>query len=148
LVNDRVDVALAVGADGVHLPEQGLDIASVRRLARQSDFLVGVSTHSPDGAGAAARDGADLVFLGPIFATPTKRSYGPPLGLDAVSAAARAVREARPAVKLYAIGGIASPDMAAELRLRGAHGIAAVRAFMGGEDPGATAAALADVLRP
>ena len=61
LINDRIDVALAAGADGVHLPEKGLPIAVARRLGRPGSFIVGVSVHGADAAGAAARDGADLV---------------------------------------------------------------------------------------
>lgn len=129
VINDRLDVALAAGADGVHLPERGLDVATARRLA--PGLLVGVSTHSPASALAAA--GADYVVLGPIRATPSKAAYGPPLGLDAVREAAAAIAGRVP---LYAIGGIETAEHARLALGAGAHGLAGIRAFA---DPGTLA---------
>src|SRR5688572_9010411 len=92
LVNDRIDVALAAGADGVHLPESGLPIAAARRLSHPGRFLVGTSVHSADAAGAAARDGADLIVCGPVWDTPSKRASGHgPIGPAELGAAARAI---------------------------------------------------------
>lgn len=126
VVNDRVDVALATGADGVHLPEAGLSIAAARALLPPG-ALVGASRHT---AAAAYACDADLVILGPIFATPGK---GAPLGPEALAAAGpRAV----------AIGGIDSPARAAACRAAGALAIAAIRAVWSAPDPGAAAAAL------
>jgi thiamine-phosphate pyrophosphorylase len=121
-VNDRLDVALAAGADGVHLPENGFDVATARRLA--PGLLVGASTHT---RAAAAASTADLVLLGPIYATPDKPAA---LGLDAVSPGA------------FAIGGITSPERAAACRAAGAAGIACIRAVLAAPDPAAAARAL------
>jgi thiamine-phosphate pyrophosphorylase len=140
LVNDRLDVALAAGADGVHLPEAGLPIGVARRLTR-APFLIGVSVHGADAAGAAARDGADLVQLGPVWDTPSKRGMGEPLGVAVVAAAARAVAAAG-AARLYAVGGVTSAERAAAAVAAGAHGVAVIRAVWDAGDAGAAAAEL------
>jgi thiamine-phosphate pyrophosphorylase len=101
-VNRRFDVALAAGADGVHLPATGLPVPRVR-VTSPRGFRVGVSTHSPEEAVQAIDDGADLVVLGPIFETPSKEPFGPPLGLGAL--AALPTREAHGS-EVFAIGGI------------------------------------------
>lgn len=139
LVNDRLDVALAVGADGVHLPEYGLDVATVRQLAGP-DLLIGASTHSAERASSRLREGADLVVLGPIWTTPSKARYGDPLGPDALR------QSARPAPALFAIGGIEGPDRAREAIQAGADGVAAIRAFMADPDPGGAARAFHDAI--
>ena len=144
LVNDRMDVALACGADGVHLPEDGLPVAEARALAPPG-FVVGASSHDPQSAAAKARAGADLVTIGPIWETPSKAAYGAPLGLEAVSRAAAAL-EGRAA--LFAIGGIDGPARAAEARRAGAHGVAAIRAVFAAADPSAAARALGDAKGP
>ncbi len=138
LVNDRVDVALAVGADGVHLPAASFPIAVTRRLVGP-DAWIGRSTHSPAEAEAAAAEGADYVVLGPIYATPSKAAFGPPLGIDAIAAA----RTARP---LLAIGGITA-DRVAAVRRAGADGVAVIRAILDAPDPGAAAAELRAAVR-
>lgn len=131
VVNDRLDVALAAGAVGVHLPEHGLAIEAVRGLlaARPpgAGFTIGASRHSLEGAIAAARAGADLVQLGPIWDTPGK---GPPLG-PATLAAARAALP--PSARLVAVGGIDSAARAREALDAGADAVAAIRASW---DPG------------
>lgn len=132
LINDRLDVALAADADGVHLPENGLDVATARRVARRPEFLIGRSTHSADSAGAAARDGADLVVCGPVWDTPQKRGLGAPIGLDELGRACRAVADAAGGrCRVYAIGGIEEAAHARAVADRGAHGVAVVRAAMG-----------------
>ena len=98
-INDRVDVALMVDADGVHLPETGLPPNEVK--ARYPHLLVGVSTHSKDGAQRAQADGADFITFGPVFDTPSKRKYGPPQGLGQL---AEVVSMAR--IPVLALGGI------------------------------------------
>lgn len=135
VINDRLDVALAAGADGVHLPERGLDLATARRLA--PGLVLGVSTHAPASAIAAAAAGADYVVLGPIRATPSKAAYGAPLGTDAVREAAAAIAGRVP---LYAIGGIETAEHAGAALAAGAHGVAGIRAFA---DPGTLAALIA-----
>ena len=146
LVNDRIDVALAAGADGVHLPEKGLPIAVARRLGRPGSFVVGVSVHGADAAGAAARDGADLVVCGPIWDTPSKRGLGEPLGEAALAQARRAMAGAGSAARLYAIGGVTGAARAEAALRAGAHGVAVVRAVMAAADPAEAARALYDAM--
>lgn len=135
LVNDRIDVALAVEADGVHLASHSLPVAEARRLVGR-DRLLGVSTHAPPEAATAQAEGADFVLLGPIFETPSKRPFGPPLGLEAL-------RAARPGVSipLFAIGGITAAN-APEVMAQGADGVAVISALLAAPDPGAAAKAL------
>jgi thiamine-phosphate pyrophosphorylase len=143
LVNDRLDVALAAGADGVHLPEHGLDVAAVRAVAGP-DFLVGVSRHSAGDAAAAARAGADLIVCGPVWPTPSKPGAAP-LGLDALARAAAGIAAARApgrSAHLFALGGVDRPERARAARAAGAHGIASIRGFCAAADPAAAAAAL------
>ena len=83
-VNRRFDVALAADADGVHLPAEGLPVSRVRAASPRS-FRVGVSTHSVEAAARAIEEGADLVVLGPLYETPSKKAFGPPLGLEALA---------------------------------------------------------------
>lgn len=135
LVNDRLDVALAAHADGVHLPEQGLDIATVRAVAGPG-FLVGASRHSAVEAAAAAGAGADLVVCGPVWPTPSKPG-ATPLGVDALAEAAAGVAaSAAPGrcTHLFALGGVDTPERARAARAAGAHGIASIRAFCAAGD--------------
>jgi thiamine-phosphate pyrophosphorylase len=135
LINDRVDVALACDADGVHLPARAFSIADARALLGRTR-LIGVSAHAAAEVAAAARAGADFAVLGPIYDTPSKRAYGAPLG-PAV------LHEARGnGIPLFAIGGIDRERIAA-VRAQGADGVAVIRAMLSAEDPaGATAALL------
>lgn len=123
VVNDRADIARAAACDGVHLTAQSLDARIVRR-AFGDDFLVGVSAHSLAEARAARDGGADFAVLGPVFDTPSKRAYGPPLGTELFGAAAR---ELSP-FPLLAIGGVASDNLRDVLQA-GARGVAAIRLF-------------------
>lgn len=130
VVNDRLDVALAAGARGVHLPARGLSVADARRIAAgRAGFSVGVSCHSVEEVVAAAAAGADRVQLGPIWDTPGK---GPALGVGALSAA----RAALPAeVALVAVGGITDVARARAAREAGADAVAAIRAAWSGALP-------------
>lgn len=131
LVNDRVDVALAEGANGVHLGERSLPVREVRNLtrgmlaARNTDehFLVGCSCHSLEAAQYAADGGADYLFFGPVFATPAKLEYGTPQGLTRLAEVCRAV-----SIPVLAIGGI-TMENAGDCLSAGAAGIAAIRMF-------------------
>ena len=126
LVNDRLDVALAAHAAGVHLGEKNLPPEQARRLVnsfRNEDFLIGVSCHSVEAAKAAERGGADYLFFGPVFATPSKAAYGAPQGLENLAEVCRAV-----AVPVLAIGGI-TLENAADCLSAGASGITAIRLF-------------------
>jgi thiamine-phosphate pyrophosphorylase len=122
LVNGRPDIALAAGADGVQVPEDGLPVADVKRTF--PSLTIGASCHSLDTVRRAAGDGADFVLLGPVFATPGKEERA--LGLDVLAAAASAV-----AVPVHAIGGV-TPARVPALRAAGARGGAAIRPFREG----------------
>jgi thiamine-phosphate pyrophosphorylase len=132
VVNDRVDVALAAGADGVHLPARGLDVVAARALVGAR--LVGVSTHTRDEAIRAARAGADYVVFGPVWPTPGK---GPPTGLDAL---ADVVRACAP-VPVFALGGV-DAERARAAVATGAR-LACIGAVLGRSDAAAGARALA-----
>ena len=135
-VNRRFDVALAAGADGVHLPADGLPLARVRANTPRG-FRVGVSTHSASEAVAALEEGADLVILGPIFATPSKRGLGEPLGPTALWELPPASQHGR---EVYAIGGVTEENAARLLPWRDRiTGVAAIRMFQETADPGAVA---------
>lgn len=126
LVNDRLDIALATHAGGVHLGERSLPPEEALRLLKwleREDFLIGASCHSPNAAKEAERGGADYLFFGPVFATPSKAAYGPPQGLDRLGEVCRAVT-----LPVLAIGGI-TPENAAACLSAGASGIAAIRLF-------------------
>jgi thiamine-phosphate pyrophosphorylase len=123
LVNDRLDVALALGADGVHLRQSSFEPAEVRKLLGP-DRLIGASCHSREQVERAR--GADFITLGPLFETPSKRPFGRPLGLEGFAAARSA--EGPPA---FALGGINL--LTGKLALgAGAHGLAAIRAIWDG----------------
>jgi thiamine-phosphate pyrophosphorylase len=134
-VNDRIDVALACGAGGVHLSESGIPVAEACRLrdqylserADKRDFLVGASCHSLGAALGAARAGADYIYFSPIFETPSKVNYGPPQGLDRLAKICKAVD-----IPVIAIGGI-SAENAVSCFEAGAAGVAAIRLFQEGE---------------
>lgn len=140
LINDRVDVALACDADGVHLPAHGMAIADARTLLG-AQRLIGVSTHAASEIGAAAAVGADFAVVGPIFDTPSKRAFGAPLGADALAAA----RAAAPRLPIFAIGGV-NATHAAALRRAGADGVAVIRAVLAAADPQRAARQLLDAL--
>ena len=135
LINDRIDIALAVGADGVHLPVDSFAPADARRLLG-AGALVGASTHSVEQARNAAAGGADFIVFGPVFDTPSKRAFGAPLGLDALALVTRAVT-----VPVLAIGGVTA-DRVRSVRQCGAAGVAVVAAILAADDPRAAAAAL------
>ncbi len=134
LINDRIDVALAAEADGIHLPQNSFDLATARRLLG-TKRIIGCSTHSLTQAQAACAAGADFIVYGPIWHTPSKQSFGPPLGPDALAVAASATNTKSP---IFAIGGL-TPQTAPIARKNGAHGIAAIRSIIATPNP-ATAA--------
>jgi thiamine-phosphate pyrophosphorylase len=147
IVNDRVDVALACGAAGVHLPEDGLAIAEARAATGDAALTIGCSRHAAATALAAARAGADVVQLGPIFATPSKAGYGAPLGPGELAAARAALAGAGLATRLVAVGGIDGPARARAAFAAGADAVAVIRAVWCAADPAAAARALAGAWR-
>ena len=118
-VNGRPDIAKAAGAVGVHLPADGLSVAAVRGQWGRA-LEAGVSIHSVDEAERAEIDGADFVVFGPVFETASKRSYGPPAGLEAL---ARTV--AVSGIPVLAVGGI-TPERVRAVRAAGAAGVAVI----------------------
>jgi thiamine-phosphate pyrophosphorylase len=132
LVNDRLDVALSEHAGGVHFGEQSLPLGEARRLVNScgsgKDFLIGVSCHSLEAAKTAEREGADYIFFGPVFATPSKADYGAPQGLERLADVCRSV-----SLPVLAIGGV-TLDNAASCFAAGANGIAAIRLFQDAQD--------------
>ncbi len=127
-INERVDVALAVGADGVHCPESGLAPAAVRRLS--SNLLIGASTHSLKAAEQAAAGGADFLLFGPVYQTPSKMKYGDPQGISRLKAVAGAV-----SIPVYAVGGI-TPERARPCLEAGAYGVAGISSLLQAESIG------------
>lgn len=134
-INDRLDVALAVGADGVHLGQNDLAIADARRLVGNR-MIIGISAESVADAVRAEAEGADYIGASPVFTTPTKTDTAPPLGLDGLRAIRRAVR-----LPLVAIGGI-DADNAAQVLRAGADGLAVVSAIVSAPCPRTAAAGL------
>ncbi|HVM95251.1 MAG TPA: thiamine phosphate synthase [Candidatus Acidoferrales bacterium] len=134
LINDRIDVALAIGAAGVHLPANSFPPRDARALLGP-DALIGCSTHSLDEAQSVA-GAANFVVFGPIFDTPSKRNLGAPLGLESLAGACKALR-----VPIVAIGGI-EPRNVERVKGCGVAGVAVIRALLAAEDPRATAQVL------
>jgi len=128
LINDRLDVALALDAAGVHLAGHSLPTAAARR-ALGTAKLLGVSTHSIEEAHQAAAEGADFVVFGPVFTTPSKIAYGPPQGLQHLAAVVRQVD-----IPVVAIGGIDITNLPQVLQA-GAYGVAMIRAVLAAPDP-------------
>ncbi len=127
LVNDRVDIALAVGADGVHLGQKSLPARAARKITGD-DFLIGVSTHGIDEALQAENDSADFITLGPIYTTPSKLRYGDPIGVDMIKKV-----KSRVSVPVLAIGGI-KMNAVHEVVSAGADGVAVISGILAAED--------------
>ncbi len=123
VVNDRADIAASAGADGVHLTTRSLTPDVIRKTFG-AKFLIGASTHSLVEARDACRQGADFAVFGPIFPSPSKEKYGPPLGLGKLSEAARELAS----FPIIALGGV-SLENVNECLLAGASGIAGITLF-------------------
>lgn len=126
-INDRVDVAVAVDADGVHLGHRSMPPEGARRVVGK-DMLIGVSTHSLEEAKAAEAGGADFITFGPIFETPSKAKYGHPVGLDAIKTLIADV-----SIPIFAIGGIHGGNIQ-QVILSGAAGVAMISAIFSSPD--------------
>ena len=130
IVNDRVDVALAVGADAVQRASTSLPVKDIRGLVG-GQLKIGASVHSLPEAIEAEIHGADWVVFGPIYDTPSKRGFGPPQGLDKLGRVAATVR-----IPVIAIGGI-TPERVPEVRRAGAQGVAVIAAILTADSPAA-----------
>jgi thiamine-phosphate pyrophosphorylase len=144
LVNDRIDVALAAGADGVVLPADSFPTEVARRLLG-ADARLGRSTHSRNEVERAAREGCDFVLFGPVHATPAKAAFGPPQGIERLREASAG------GIAAFAVGGLTARNAAAALAA-GAYGVAVIREVMSAADPRravqALLAALGEPRRP
>ncbi|MEW6269658.1 MAG: thiamine phosphate synthase [Thermodesulfobacteriota bacterium] len=138
IINDRVDVALAVGADGVQLPGDGLPAEAARRLLG-AEPAIGCSVHAA--AEIARASGADFLVFGPVYDTPSKRAYGPPQGVARLAEVARATP-----LPVVAVGGV-TPARVAELRRAGAAGVAVMGAILDADDPARVVRQFCDALR-
>jgi thiamine-phosphate pyrophosphorylase len=132
-INDRVDVALLLGAAGAHLPARGLPVKVARRIA--PDLWLGASTHSLAEARMAVAGGVDFMTFGPVWATPSKAGMGEPVGVAALGEVVRRV-----AVPVFALGGV-DRERAGECVAVGAR-LACIRAVLEAEDPAAAVARL------
>ena len=139
LVNDRIDVALSLDGVGVHLRSNSLPAAVARRLLGPQRLL-GVSAHSMDEAVRAEANGADYVVFGPVYETPSKQAFGPPLGLSKLEAVCQVVQ-----VPIIGIGGV-TVDRARDVRRAGAFGVAVITAILSAEDVEAATRALLDAV--
>ena len=127
-VNDRIDVALAVGAAGVQLGKTSLPIETARALLGPGK-LIGYSTHALDEAMQAEHSGADFVLFGPVYFTPSKAAYGAPQGVAALKEIVEKV-----ALPVYAIGGVNATNLAITMTA-GIHGVALISAIMSARNP-------------
>lgn len=127
LINDRIDVALALEGVGVHLRSNSLPVPVARQLLG-GQRLLGISVHAVEEAVAAESQGADYIVLGPIYETPSKQVFGPPLGIPTLEKACRLVR-----IPIIGIGGVTAAR-ACEMRRAGAFGVAVITAILGAAD--------------
>lgn len=139
VINDRIDVALVLDGVGVHLRSNSLPASVARRLLGEQRLL-GISAHSLDEAMHAESQGADYVVLGPVYETPSKQAFGPPLGLERVEEVCRRVR-----IPVIGIGGV-TPARARDVRRAGAFGVAVITAILGATDVEAAAREMLDAV--
>jgi len=126
-INDRIDIASAVNADGIHLGQQSMPVEAARRIVGR-DMLMGVSTHNPAEAKAAEMGGADFITFGPIYETPSKAKYGIPVGVKSLKNVKCDI-----SIPIFAIGGIKSGNLRLVLGA-GAKGVAVISAILASGD--------------
>jgi len=141
LINDRIDVALALEGVGVHLRSNSLPVSVARRLLG-AQRLVGVSVHTVEEAIQVESQGADYIILGPIYATPSKQMFGPPLGIHTLEKACRLVR-----IPIIGIGGVTAAR-AQQMRRAGAFGVAVITAILGVTDVESATRELLEAVTP
>ena len=139
LINDRIDVALALEGVGVHLRSNSLPVSIARQLLG-AQRLLGVSVHAVEEAVQVESLGADYIVLGPIYETPSKQMFGPPLGIHTLEKACRLVR-----IPIIGIGGVTAAR-AREMRRAGAFGVAVITAILGATDVESAARELLDAV--
>ena len=127
LINDRIDVALALEEVGVHLRSNSLPVSVARQLLG-AQRLLGISVHAVEEVLSVQSQGADYIVLGPIYETPSKQMFGPPLGIHTLEKACRLVR-----IPIIGIGGV-TVARAREMRRAGAFGVAVITAILGAAD--------------
>ena len=127
LINDRIDVALALEGVGVHLRSNSLPVSVARQLLG-AQRLLGISVHGVEEVMEAEAQGADYIVLGPIYETPSKQMFGPPLGIHTLEKACRLVR-----IPIIGVGGVTAAR-AHEMRCAGAFGVAVITAILGAAD--------------
>jgi thiamine-phosphate pyrophosphorylase len=140
IINDRVDVALAVKADGIHLGQKDMPCRMARQIIPES-MIVGISVESLDDAIAAQKDGADYLGVSPIYPTPTKTDTAQPLGLEGL----RSIRS-EVDLPLVGIGGLNADNVEAVIH-NGADGVAVVSAIVAADDPEAATRDLIEIVR-
>jgi len=141
IINDRIDIAIAVEADGVHLGQNSMPIHRVRRLLG-SKMLIGLSCHNQVNAIMAQENGADFITFGPVYYTPSKANYGTPVGVERLEVVANLLE-----IPVFALGGI-KKDNIHEVTAAGAAGIALVSAIIANEDPKSEAEAMLAMIPP
>ncbi len=138
-INDRVDIALAADADGVHLGVESIPVAAARKVLGPGK-LVGVSCHDRQSALKAEQYGADFITFGPVYPTPSKARYGEPVGRLKLAETTKVLR-----IPVFALGGV-NLSNAREVLTCGAHGIALISAVIAAEEPEVEATKLLSLL--
>jgi thiamine-phosphate pyrophosphorylase len=139
LINDRIDVALALEGVGVHLRSNSLPVSVARQLLG-AERLLGISVHAVEEAVQVEAQGVDYIVLGPIYETPTKQMFGPPLGIQTLEKACRLVR-----IPIIGIGGVTAARVR-EMRCAGAFGVAVITAVLGAVNVESAARELLDAV--
>ncbi len=127
-INGRMDVAMAVGADGIHLGQSDLPVDVIRKIVGNC-FMIGVSTHNLIEAKEAEKGGADFITFGPVYETPAKQRYGKPVGIGALKEVKSGI-----SIPVFAIGGINSGNIK-QILGAGADGVALISAIIGAKEP-------------
>jgi thiamine-phosphate pyrophosphorylase len=140
IINDRLDVAQAVKADGVHLGQTDMPLGVAKKILRDS-MIIGISAESVQDAVEAEKGGADYLGVSPIYTTPTKTDTAPPLGLKGLRKIRKAVR-----LPLVGIGGL-NTENAADVIRNGADGVAVVSAIVAADDPQTAADELKQIIQ-
>jgi thiamine-phosphate pyrophosphorylase len=138
-INDRVDIALAVDADGVHLGSASIPVHRARTILGSKKFI-GVSCHNTVSAISVQDQEADFITFGPVFPTPSKAAYGEPFGVEKLSAVVRML-----GIPVFALGGVNRKN-ARRVMAAGAHGIALISAVMAADDPREVTRSLLSIL--